>query len=290
MEYVLHILVLIGIYTILAVSLDLLAGHTGLLSIAHAAFYGLGAYTSALLAVHTGAPFLVGILVGMAVAALVSLVVSLPSLRLHDDYFVIATFGFQMILFSVFNNWMDLTRGPLGIPGIPQPSFFGWTLQSHVGFVVLAALLATFAYVVVGRISTSPFGRVLRAIREDEVFVNALGKNTLRFKVTAFAVSAALAASAGSLYAHYITYIDPTSFTVMESILVISMVIIGGAGSPWGPLIGAVVIVTLPETLRFVGLPNSVAANLRQIFYGTLLVVMMMVRPRGLVGHYGFGR
>lgn len=290
MEYFLHILILIGIYTILAVSLDLLAGHAGLLSIAHAAFYGLGAYTSALLAVHTGAPFLVGIFVGMAVATLVSLVVSLPSLRLHDDYFVIATFGFQMILFSVFNNWMDVTRGPLGIPGIPQPSIFGWTLQSHSGFVVLAALLATFAYVVVGRISTSPFGRVLRAIRENEVFAQALGKNTLRFKVTAFAVSAALAASAGSLYAHYITYIDPTSFTVMESILVISMVIIGGAGSPWGPLIGAVVLVTLPEALRFVGLPSSVAANLRQIFYGTLLVVMMMVRPRGLVGHYGFGR
>jgi branched-chain amino acid transport system permease protein len=290
MEYLLHILVLVGIYTILAVSLDLLAGHTGLLSIAHAAFYGLGAYTSALMAVYWGAPFLVGVLAGMAVAALVSIVVSLPSLRLHDDYFVIATFGFQMILFSIFNNWMDLTRGPLGIPGIPQPSVFGWEIQSHLGFVVLASSFAGVAYVVVGRLTTSPFGRVLRAIREDEVFAQSLGKNTLRFKVTAFAVSAALAASSGSLYAHYITYIDPTSFTVMESILVISMVIIGGAGSPWGPLIGAVVLVTLPEALRFVGLPSSVAANLRQIFYGTLLVIMMMVRPRGLVGRYGFGR
>lgn len=290
MEYLLHILVLVGIYTVLAVSLDLLAGHTGLLSIAHAAFYGLGAYTSALLAVHFGAPFLVGVLAGMAVAVLISFVVSLPSLRLHDDYFVIATFGFQMILFSIFNNWMDLTRGPLGIPGIPQPEIFGWTIQSHIGFVVLSAVFAAIAYVVVGRLAASPFGRVLRAIREDEVFAESLGKNTLKFKVIAFAVSAALAASAGSLYAHYITYIDPTSFTVMESILVISMVIIGGAGSPWGPLIGAVVLVTLPEALRFIGLPSAVAANLRQIFYGTLLVVMMMVRPRGLVGRYGFGR
>ena len=110
MEYLVHILVLVGIYTMLAVSLDLLAGHTGLVSIAHAAFYGLGAYTSALLTVHFGAPFLAGVLAGMAVAALVSVVVSLPSLRLHDDYFVIATFGFQMILFSIFNNWTDLTR------------------------------------------------------------------------------------------------------------------------------------------------------------------------------------
>ncbi|MCI0401423.1 MAG: branched-chain amino acid ABC transporter permease [Gammaproteobacteria bacterium] len=290
MEYLLHILVLVGIYTTLSVSLDLLAGYTGLLSIAHAAFYGLGAYTSALLAVNLGAPFLVGVLAGMTVAALVSFVVSLPSLRLHDDYFVIATFGSQMILFSLFNNWIDLTRGPLGIPGIPPPVMFGWTVQSHFEFVLLTAVLAGFTYLVVSSIATSPFGRVLRAIREDEVFAQAMGKNTLYFKVSAFAVSAALAASAGSLYAHYITYIDPTSFTVMESILVISMVIIGGAGSRWGPVIGAVVLVTLPEALRFLGLPIGVAANLRQIIYGILLVLMMMFRPQGLVGRYGFGR
>jgi branched-chain amino acid transport system permease protein len=122
------------------------------------------------------------------------------------------------------------------------------------------------------------------------VFARAHGKNTLYFKVTAFAVSAALAATAGCIYAHYITYIDPTSFTVMESILIISMVIIGGAGSLWGPLVGAIVLVTLPEALRFVGLPNTVAANLRQMIYGSLLIIMMMFRPRGLVGRYGFDR
>jgi branched-chain amino acid transport system permease protein len=127
MEYLLHILVLIGIYSTVALSLDLLAGHTGLLSIAQAAFYGLGAYTSALLAVQSGVPFLIGMLAGMETAALVSLVVSVPSLRLHDDYFVIATFGFQIILFNILNNWIDLTRGPLGIPGIPQPAVIGWT-------------------------------------------------------------------------------------------------------------------------------------------------------------------
>jgi len=290
MEYLGHVLVLVAIYTLLAASLDLLAGQTGILSIAHAAFYGLGAYASALLAVRLGAPFIVGLLAGMVVAVLVSFVVSLPSLRLHGDYFVVATFGFQMIVYSVFNNWMGLTNGPLGIPGIPQPVIFGWRVTSQLDFLTLAAVLAGLAYFVVWRITTSPFGRVLHAIREDEVFAQALGKNTLRFKVTAFAVSGALAASAGSLYAHYITYIDPTSFTVMESILVISMVIIGGAGSPWGPLVGAVVLVTLPEALRFVGFPSSVAANLRQIVYGALLVIMMMFRPRGLVGRYGFGR
>lgn len=290
MEYLLHILVFAGIYVILAASLDLLAGHTGLLSIAHAAFYGLGAYTSALLTVKAGAPFLLGITAGMVVAGLLSLLVSLPSLRLVDDYFVIATFAFQVILFSVFNNWNELTGGPTGIPGIPQPSVIGLQITSHGGFLVAVGLCAALAYVVVWRLSTGPFGRVLHAIREDEVFAKSLGKNTVWSKVVVFAGSSALAALAGSLYAHYISYIDPTSFTVMESILIISMVIIGGAGSLWGPLIGAVVLVTLPELLRSVGLPSSVAANLRQIIYGGLLVVMMMLRPQGLVGRYAFGR
>jgi branched-chain amino acid transport system permease protein len=226
----------------------------------------------------------------MGVAAGVSFIVSLPSLRLHEDYFVIATFGFQMILFSVFNNWMEVTRGPLGIPGIPQPAICGWKVDSQWKFLVLATLFAAFAYSVVWLVTTSPFGRVLHAIREDECFAKALGKNTLYFKVTTFAVSASLAAMAGSMYAHYISYIDPTSFTVMESILIISMVIIGGAGSSCGPLVGAVVLVTLPEAVRFVGLPSAVAANLRQIIYGGLLVVMMMFRPRGLVGKYGFSK
>ncbi len=290
MEYLLHVLVLAAIYTILAVSLDLLAGRTGLVSVAHAAFYGLGAYTAALLALHTGVPFLLSVPLGMLLAIVASLVVSLTSIRLHDDYFVIATFAFQMILFAVFNNLIGVTRGPLGISGIPRPAFFGWTIQSSLGFAVLATILAGVAYLVVDRIANSPLGRVLLAIREDEIFAAGLGKDTFKVKATVFAISGALAASAGSLYAHYATYIDPKNFTVVESILVISMVIVGGAGSRWGPLIGAVLLVCLPEALRFVGLPNAVAANVRQILYGALVLVAMIIRPRGLVGRYGFGR
>ncbi len=290
MDYLLHVFLMIGIFAILAISLDLVAGHTGLLSISHAAFCGIGAYSSALLTVSFGIPFFGGVIIGAVIAASVSFLISLPSLRMHGDYFVIATFGFQVIFFGIFNNWMAVTHGPLAIPGIPRPSIFGLTIRSQVGFVLLAWAFAGLAYIVVNLITSSPFGRVLHGIREDDVFTKSLGKNTLLFKVTAFAVSAALAASAGSLYAHYITYIDPTSFTVMESIFVISMVIIGGAGSRWGPLVGAVVLVTFPEALRFIGLPSSVAANLRQIIYGALLVIMMLFRPRGLAGKYGFGR
>jgi branched-chain amino acid transport system permease protein len=290
MEYVLHIVVVIALYTVLAVSLDLLAGHTGLLSLAHAAFYGLGAYTSALLTVRLGTSFLVGVLAGMVVASIASLAVSLPSLRLHEDYFVVATFGFQVIVSSIFNNWTALTNGPLGVSGIPYPSLVGFSIESSTGFVFLTALFAVFAHCVVTRLSTSPLGRVLRSIREDEVFCQSLGKNTLWFKVTAFAVSGTLAAMAGAFYAHYVTYIDPTSFTVTESILVIAMVIIGGAGGIWGPVVGAVVLVVLPELLRFAGLPSATAANLRQVIYGGSLVLMMLVRPRGLFGRFGFGR
>jgi branched-chain amino acid transport system permease protein len=281
---------MVCVYSMVAVSLDLLVGHLGIFSVAQASFFGIGAYASALLAVDQGLPFGAGVVAGMVVAAIVSLILSIPSLRLQDDYFAIVTFGFGIILFNIFNNWMDVTRGPLGIPGIPQPTIFGWVVHSQRQFLVMAATFASLAYIVVWLISTSPFGRVLRAIREDEIFAQSLGKNTLRFKVVAFAVSAALAAAGGSLYANYIRYIDPTSFTVMESILIISMVIIGGAGSPWGPPVGAIVLVTLPEALRFIGLPSSIAANLRQIFYGGVLVIMMMFRPRGLVGRYGFNR
>lgn len=290
MDYILHILILVAIFTVVAASLDLLAGHTGLLSIAHAAFFGLGAYTSTLLSIRFDVPFLLGVLAGVAVAIVVSFVISTPSLRLHGDYFVIATFAFQMILFSIFNNWTNLTNGPLGIPGIPPPNILGFIFQSRGDFFFLAAIFAAITFLVLHLIATSPFGRVLHAIREDEVFAQAMGKNTLKFKVLAFAVSAAFAASAGSLYAHYITFIDPTSFTATESILVLSMVIIGGAGSTWGPLVGASVLVALPEALRFLGLPSSAAANMRQVTYGSLLVVMMMFRPRGLVGRYDFGR
>ena len=290
MDYFIHVLVLAAIYATLSTSLDLLAGRTGLVSVAHAAFYGLGAYTSALLALHTGVPFYLGVLVGMCVAIVASLAVSFTSTRLHDDYFVIGTFAFQMILFAVFNNLIGVTGGPLGISGIPRPTLFGWTMQSTLGFALFATALAVVAHLLVDRIATSPLGRVLLAIREDEVFAAGLGKNTFRMKVVVFAVSGALAASAGSVYAHYATYVDPKSFGVGESILVISMVIIGGAGSRWGPLLGAVLLVSLPEVLRFIGLPNDVAANVRQILYGTLVLVAMIIRPRGLVGKYGFGR
>jgi len=290
MDYLLHVLVLVAVHAVLSESLDLLAGRTGLVSVAHASFYGLGAYSSALLAVHTGVPWYVGVLAGAILAILASFAVALTATQVHEDYFVIGTLAFQMMVFALFNNLIGLTGGPLGISAIPRPAIFGYPVRTTMGFALLATVFAALAHVVVDRIATSPFGRVLLAIREDEILAMSLGKDTFRAKATVFAVSSALAAAAGSLYAYYATYIDPNNFDVGESILVISMVIVGGAGSRWGPVAGAVTLVGLPEALRFLALPNDVAASTRQILYATLLLVAMLVRPRGLLGAYGFGR
>ena len=174
------------------------------------------------------------------------------------------------------------------MPGIPRPTILGVALSSHMAFLALVGIVCALTLWSTRRLVQSPLGRVLKAIREDEVLVQAAGKNVLTYKVLVFVVGAGMAAVAGVIYAYYITFIDPTSFTVMESIFILSIVIIGGAGSLWGPVLGAVVLVALPELLRFIGLPSSMAANLREIIYGGLLVAFMVWRPRGFLGEYAF--
>jgi len=290
MIYLAHIVVMVAIYVVLAASLDLLVGQTGILSLAHAAFYGIGAYAVAVLTLRLGASFLTAFLAAMIVSAALSVLLSLPSLRLREDYFVMATLGFQLIASNVLGNWIDLTRGPLGIAGVPGPRILGWVVTSQWGFVALTLLVAGSAWTVAACISASPFGRVLRAIREDELVAEALGKDTIGSKIKVVAISAMLAAAAGGLYAYYVTYIDPSAFTITESILVLAMVIIGGAGSRLGSILGALLLVVTPELLRFFGFPDSIAANTRQFLFGSVLVLVIMIRPKGLVGRYGFGR
>jgi branched-chain amino acid transport system permease protein len=284
MNYLLHIIVFIEIYIIAGISLNLISGYTGLISIAHAAFYGVGAYISALLALHFHTPFLLNLALAITGAVVIAFVVSLPSLRLSDDYFIIATFAFQIIIYSVMNNWVSFTGGPLGLLGISQPVIFGWRVNGHLSFLVLCGIFALLVFLFSRRIANSPYGRVLRAIREDEILAEALGKNSTRFKISIFLLGSGFVAIAGSLYAVYITFIDPSSFTVVESIFMLSIVIVGGIGNLWGSVVGAVMLVSIPEILRFLGMPNSIAANIRQILYGVLLVLFMMFRSRGMIG------
>ncbi len=286
MEYLIHIFILIGIFSTLSLSLNLVVGHAGLMSVCQAAFFGIGSYTSALTACRLGLPFSASLIAALCFSALLATLISLPTLRLRGDLAVLGTFGFQMIIFSVLNNWTELTNGPLGVGGIPQITFLNLQLTVGGSALVLSFITAAVTWWLVRCIAGSPFGRVLRAIREDDILTQALAKNAFRFRVVVIAVSAAMAGAAGAFYAHYASYIDPSSFTVMESVFILAMVIVGGQATTWGPVVGAVLLVSLPEMFRFVGMPSAIAANVRQILYGSALVACMMWRPQGLVGAY----
>lgn len=284
MEYLLHLLILVGIYAMLSQSLNLSAGFGGMISLAHAGFYGVGAYAAALLSVNLHLPFLLVLPIAMLLSGLLALIVSSIALRTIDDYFIICTLGIQVVIFAVMNNWMSLTKGPLGIPGIPGIQLFGINVESKWAFLLLTLTFVALIFVFLKKLTGSSFGRTLRALSEDEIFTQSLGKNVYLSKIIAFTVSAMLASISGVLYAHYISYIDPTSFTVDESIFILSIVIIGGMRNLWGGAIAATFLVFLPELLRFVGLPNSIAANMRQIIYGGILIFMMFRYSKGFIG------
>ena len=288
MEYLLHILIIAGIYIILTLSLNLIVGYTGLPALGHMAFACVGAYTSSLLALNYGVSPWLGLILGACIASLLGLVIGFPSVRLKGDYLALATFGFGVIVYSVSKNWVSLTRGPMGLPGIPKFSFFGFELQPVWAYLILVIAFVFITAFVINRIVDSPFGRVLKSIREDEIASLSIGKDVNRHKLIVFVVGAFFAGIAGSLYAHYITFIDPSSFTVMESIAVLLMVVFGGMGSIRGSFVGALILVIFPEMLRFLGMPSSVAAPLRQMIYGLLLIVLMVKRPQGIVGKYRF--
>lgn len=279
---------MINIYSILALSLNLLVGYTGLLSLCHASFYGLGAYTNTLLMMKAGFGFLPSFLISILCSVLLSFVISVPSLRLKGDYFILATLAFQIIIFTILYNWVTLTRGPYGIPGIPFPVIFGISIDSIFSYFLFSGVLATLCGVLLYLLGNSPFGRVLKAIREDEISASSLGKNITHFKITAFALSAGFAAIPGVLFAGYMRYIDPTSFTLNESVFILSIIIIGGTGNISGPLLGTVLMTILPEILRFLAIPDAVAANIRQIIYGLLIIIIMRYLPQGLNGEYKF--
>jgi len=288
MEYLLHILLIAGIYVILTLSLNLIVGYTGLPALGHAAFSCIGAYTSSLLALNMGLSPWIGLMIGACVAALSGAIIGYPAVRLKGDYLALATFGMGVIVYSIAKNWVSLTRGPMGLPGIPGFSVFSFQLSEIWSYLLLVLVFVILTIFVINRIVDSPFGRILRSIREDEIASEALGKDTTRHKLLVFIIGAFFAGIAGSLYAHYITFIDPSSFTVMESITILLMVIFGGMGSISGSVAGAVILVIFPELLRFLGMPSAIAAPMRQMIYGLLLVVLMLKRPQGIMGAYRF--
>ena len=263
------------IFVILAASLNLITGSAGLLSLGHAAFFGVGAYTAALLSTRFGWPFWATLPFAAAAAAAIGAIVAVPTMRLTSIYFAVATLGIGEMIYVTLLNWVGLTRGPMGIRSIPAIHVFG-----QQGMVV--QLLATAAVMlavlwIVHRVVHSYWGNALRALREDDACADAMGIDVGRLKLQSFGLACALAGAAGALFAHTTGYISPESFRFGESILVLSMIVIGGLGSLYGSVIGAVLLSVLPEVLRDLG-------HWRMIVVGIVLFAAILFLPKGLVG------
>jgi branched-chain amino acid transport system permease protein len=280
-SYYIQVLVFIGIYIILTLSLNLLNGYVGLLSIGHAAFYGIGAYASAKLVMEAGLPFPLAMMGAGAVAGLFGYLIAKPTLRLSGIYMTLATLGFNMIFFLVLQNWMSFTNGPLGIMDIPAPSIFGYAIESRLQYYYLIFFLVLLTIFSMQRLMTCRFGRALVSIRENELAAEASGIHTTRYKVQAFVLAAFYAGIAGSFYAHFVKFISPDSFYIYESFILLAMLAFGGQGNLAGPVVGAAVLIIIPELFRFL-------QEYRMLVYGGILVVMMLVRRQGLLGgrHY----
>lgn len=284
MTWLTSILILIGIFGILSVSLGLITGHLGIFSMAHAALFGVGAYTYAYLTVEHGISWVVAALTAMVLAAAAGGVMAVPSLRVSGDYFLVASFALQVVATSVFESWTSVTRGTAGIPGILRPMIGPVDLfdDRRFVFVVLAAALLVTG--LTWFIVRSPYGRMMHVIRDDETVAATMGKPIALTKVAMTMLSGAMAGFAGVLYGQYLMYISPASFEVHTSVTIVTMIVIGGMTSVPGTLVGAAIILLIPEALRYMQLSPDVAGPLQQVLFGVLLVVLMFLRPQGLFG------
>jgi branched-chain amino acid transport system permease protein len=288
MDYLLHILIVALIYGIFAISLNLELGYTGLYNFGHVAFFGIGAYTSALLSL-SGLPVPLSMAFGMAAAGVAGALLAIPALRLTGDFFGIATLVFAEMVRLFFVNERWLTKGPMGLPGIPRPSWIAEGIAGLPMFLILCLLLTVLVALANRRLATTPFGRALKVVREDEYVAQALGKNVLSLKIRAVILGSVLAGLAGCLWAHYISYISPSDFTLNETILVLLCVVLGGKGTNWGPVLGAFIIIFFQEALRFLPIPadfGRLVAPLQGMVYGFVLILIMLKRPEGIVSEY----
>ncbi|MCO5090595.1 branched-chain amino acid ABC transporter permease [Bosea sp. (in: a-proteobacteria)] len=279
MDYIYSIIILVSLSIIMASSFNLSIGYGGLISIAHPVFYAIGAYASALLARNLGVPVPLAMLAGTAVAVACSLFLALSSLRVSGDYLMIASIGFQLGVLELIKN-MAWTGGAGGLTNIP--AFLTPTL-GRLSYVVLVVLVAMLVVFIVNRIAHGPAGRALSAMRDDELAFSSLGRDATGLKLGVFALSSGLAGFAGSLYAHYFRYLTPEQFDVLQSAALLTMIVVGGIRSTWGPVVGAVILQVLPQAITFLDLPTSVLGPLQGFLFTGLVLVFMFVRPQGLV-------
>lgn len=279
MDYLYAMLILIGLYVILAASFDLIIGHCGLISIAHPIFFAIGAYGSAVLAKDAGWPVPLAMIGGSFLAVVFSVLVAVPSLRVSGDYLLIASIGFQLGLIELAKH-MHGIGGAGGLTNIPSFLINDYGRGAYVG-LVLAVALATV--LLVRWLARGPYGRMMAAMRDDEMAFTMLGRNAIWVKVSAFAIGSGIAGIAGGLYAHYFRFLEPDQFGLLQSSAILTMVVVGGMRSTWGPVLGAVVLQILPQAITFLGLPPSVLGPLQGLLFSGLVLLFMFVRPQGLI-------
>ncbi len=278
-QYYITIAINCLMFSILSLSLNLITGFMGITSLGHAAFFGVGAYTAAILSTRFGFGFIATAIIGMIFAAVFGILLGLPTLRIKGRYLAIVTLGFCEIMRIIELNWMSLTRGPQGISGIPKISFFGFQCAKPIQKYYVVLVLLVITVLIIMAIMNSRMGRAISAIRDDEIAADAMGINVFKYKIMVFSISSALAGLAGAFYAHYMGFIDPNAFNFDQSILMLSMTIMGGMASIPGSIFGASILSILPEVLRAVN-------DYRQIVYGLLLAVMVVWKPSGILGGF----
>ncbi len=297
MNYLLHLLILFDIYLVVALSLNIIVGYVGLLTLAHAAYFGIGAYAYGLTTLVLGWGFIPAALLAIGSSAVLSAMMSIASWRFRGDFFVLISLAIQVMVFTVLKNWHDplqplgtisnMTNGDFGLNGVPSPAIFGYVFDQKIPVAILFSGFAIVAVFLSRYLLESPWGRMLRALRDDELAARGLGKDVRVAKVWAIAIGCGMAGFGGAMLASYMQYVNPSVADINEAVLLISMIIIGGVGNSFrGPFFGALLLILIPEGLRFIDMPITMAAEMRLMIYGLLLVVFMHWRPQGVAGSY----
>jgi branched-chain amino acid transport system permease protein len=279
MDYLYTLVMLVALSVVLASSFNLIIGYAGLVSIAHPIFYAIGAYTSGILARDYGVPVPIAMICGALAATVASIAVALPSLRVSGDYLLIASIGFQLGMLEAIKN-VSALGGAGGLTGIPS---FLIGSAGREAYVLLAVAFAALTVWMTRAIAHGPYGRALSAMRDDELAFGMLGRNAVAMKVAVFAFGSGIAGLAGALYAHYFRFLAPEQFELLQSAAILTMVVVGGIRTTWGPVVGAVLLQLLPQAITFLDMPVAILGPLQGLLFTGLVLVFMFWRPQGLV-------
>lgn len=284
MNYLLTLVSFFSIGIILAMSLNLLMGYTGQVSMAHGGFMGIGAYTAAWFAINAEINMVWAMFLAAAAAALIGGLFALATARISGDEFILASFALQMVIVEAISRWTDVTRGTYGLSGVPKPELFGEPLRTIQQFSVFAVVVMLICAVIMMRMGGSTYGLVLRGVRESVPSMQALGRNTAHVKILVMVIACAFAGIAGTLQASLVTFIHPDSFTIMLSIIIVAYLLVGGLGNMWGAAVGAVILLSIPEliaTSEFI--PSNLLGPMERVVYGVILMGFVWFRPKGLI-------